>query len=401
LSRVKRLLLLTSSVVFVDTLFFSALTPLLPHYADSLDLGKTGAGVLAAAYPAGALVGALPSGVVAARAGVKPTVLVGLTTVAICIALFGIGDQAWQLDTARFLQGLASSFSWTGALAWLVAGSPPERRGALIGQAFATAVAGALFGPVLGGVASVVGIGWTFGVVAAASLAMVVWAASMPAERPESPQALSVLVRAFEDSRIRTASWLVVLPALLFGTLGVLAPLRLSHLGWGSVAIGAVFLCSAAVEGVNNVYIGRLSDRRGRMLPLLAGLAASAVVAALLPWPPHALLLAVLVVCGGLAFGTFFTPAMALLADLSEERGLDYGYTFALVTLAWAPGQTLGAAGGGALAHATTDAVAYLALAGVCALTLTRLWPARHSTGWTPSSATASSEPSPHTTGAG
>src|SRR5690348_2524789 len=150
LSRVKRLLLLTSSVVFVDTLFFSALTPLLPHYADSLDLGKTGAGVLAAAYPAGALVGALPSGVVAARAGVKPTVLVGLTTVAICIALFGIGDQAWQLDTARFLQGLASSFSWTGALAWLVAGSPPERRGALIGQAFATAVAGALFGPVLG-----------------------------------------------------------------------------------------------------------------------------------------------------------------------------------------------------------------------------------------------------------
>jgi MFS family permease len=398
LSRVRKLLFFTGAVVFVDTLFFSALTPLLPHYADSLDLGKTGAGVLAAAYPAGALIGAIPSGLVAARVGVKPTVLVGLTAVAVCIALFGLGDQAWQLDTARFLQGVASSFSWTGALAWLVAASPPARRGALIGQAFATAVGGALFGPVLGAIASVAGVGWTFGVVAAASLALVVWAASTPAERPDSPQSLTVLVQALRDPRIRTASWLVVLPALLFGTLGVLAPLRLSHLGYGSLAIGAVFLCAAAVEGVNNVYIGRLSDRRGRMLPLLVGLVGSAAVAVLLPWPPRALLLAVLVVCGGLAFGTFFTPAMALLADLSEERGLDYGYTFALVTLAWAPGQTLGAAGGGALAHATADAVAYLTLAAVCVFTLARLWPVRHSTGWTTRSGASSSESSPRTT---
>ena len=74
--------------------------------------------------------------------------------------------------------------------------------------------------------------------------------------------------------------------------------------------------------------------------------------------------------CGGLAFGTFFTPGMTLLTNLAEERGLDHGYTFALVNLAWAPGQAIGAAGGGALAHATRDAVPYLALAGICALTL-------------------------------
>jgi MFS family permease len=397
----RRLLFLTGAIVFVDTLFFAALTPLLPHYAHAFQLGKTGAGVLAAAYPAGALVGAIPSGIVAARAGVKPTVLGGLTTVAVCIALFGLADQAWQLDTARFLQGVASSFSWTGGLAWLVAGSPASRRGALIGQAFATAVAGALFGPVLGGAASVLGTGWTFGTVAVASLGLVAWAASTPAERPETPQAPIVLVRAFADPRIRTASWLVVLPALLFGALSVLAPLRLSHLGYGSVAIGAAFLCSAAVEGANNVVVGRSSDRHGPMRALLFGLVGSALVAAILPWPAQALLLAALVVCGGLAFGTFFTPAMALLANLSEERGLDYGYTFALVSLAWAPGQTLGAAGGGALAHATADAVPYLVLAAACALTLTWLWPSRHSTAWTPSSASSSSGSSHVTTGVG
>ena len=91
---VRRLLLLTSAIVCFDTLFFTALTPLLPHFAHGLGLGKAGAGVLTAAYPAGTLLGALPSGMVAARVGVKPTVLVGLTCVATCTILFGVATRA-------------------------------------------------------------------------------------------------------------------------------------------------------------------------------------------------------------------------------------------------------------------------------------------------------------------
>jgi MFS family permease len=371
---VRRLLLLTSAIVFFDTLFFAALTPLLPHYADALGLDKTGAGVLAAAYPAGAFVGAIPSGIVAARAGVKPTVLIGLTAVALCTVLFGIAAEPWQLDVARFLQGVSSAFSWTGALAWLVAASPPGRRGSLIGTAFAAAVGGALFGPVLGGIASVAGTGWTFGAVGIASLGLVGWAAATPSARRGTPQSLRMLGHALRDPRVLGAFWFVVLPALFFGTVSVLAPLRLSALGFGSVAIGAVFLVTGAFEVVNNVVVGRLSDRRGPLYPIRIGLAASVVVAAVYPWPANAYVLAVVVICGGLAFGTFFTPGMALLSNLAEARGLDYGYTFALVNLAWAPGQAFGAAGGGALAHATRDAVPYLALSAVCAVTLAALW---------------------------
>lgn len=367
--------------MFFDTLFFAALTPLLPHYAHSLHLSETGAGVLAAAYPGGVIVGALPSGIVAARVGVKPTVIAGLSAVALCTVVFGIGDTAWQLDTARFVQGLASAFTWTGALAWLISAAPADRRGTLIGRAFAAAVAGALAGPVLGGVASVAGTGWTFGFVGVGSLALVAWALGVPAERPGERQRLAVLLQALRDPRMLGGFWFVVLPALLFGTLSVLAPLRLSELGLGSVAIGAVFLCSAAVEAANNVYVGRVSDRSGPVRPLLFGLVGSAAVAAALPWPGRALLLAPLVVCGGLAFGTFFTPGMTLLTHLSEARGLDYGYAFALMSLAWAPGQALGAAGGGALAHATTNTVPYLVLTVICCVTLARLWPSRASIG--------------------
>src|SRR5581483_790037 len=180
---VRRLTLLAGAVVFFDTLFFAALTPLLPHYAHELGLGKTGAGVLSGAYPAGAFVGAVPSGIVAARAGAKRTVLVGLTIVAVCTVAFGLGDRAWLLDTARFLQGGASAFSWTGAFSWLLAATAVERRGAAIGSAFATAVAGALFGPVLGAIAGVAGVGVTFTTVGVLSLGLVAWASTMPSRR--------------------------------------------------------------------------------------------------------------------------------------------------------------------------------------------------------------------------
>ncbi len=363
--------------MFFDTLFFAALTPLLPHYAVVLGLGKPGAGVLAAAYPAGALIGALPSGIVAARVGVKPTVVIGLTVVAICTLLFGVGDRAWELDLARFCQGIASAFSWTGALAWLVAASPRARRGMLIGQAFATAVAGSLFGPVLGGIASVAGVRWTFGAVAVASLGLVAWAATTPAERPEEPQAFGALLRALRDRRVLGGFWLVALPSILFGTISVLGPLRLSVLGFGALAIGAVFLTSAVFESLNNLVVGRLTDRHGTLPPVLAGLAASTLVAACLPWPRNPYLLAVLLVSTGVTFGAFFTPGMTMLTHVSEDLGLDYGYTFALVNLAWAPGDTLGAAGGAALSHASSDAVPYLVLSGICALTLAVLWRAR------------------------
>ena len=58
----RRLVLLVAVVVLVDTMFYAAITPLLPHYASDLDLSKAAAGVLTAAYAAGTLLGSFPGG---------------------------------------------------------------------------------------------------------------------------------------------------------------------------------------------------------------------------------------------------------------------------------------------------------------------------------------------------
>ena len=373
----RRLLLLVGAIIFVDTMFFAALTPLLPGYADDLDLSKAGVGVLAAAYPAGALAGGIPGGLASSRFGVKPTVITGLLLMVVTTTIFGFADDIVVLDIARFAQGFASALTWTASLAWLVSEAPVERRGLLIGTAMSAAIVGALFGPVLGGIASVIGIEVTFASVGVLGLVLVVWAATTPAVVPQRAQPLSMLWAAVQDRAVLGSVWFVTLPALLFSTMGVLVSLRLDELGMSAVGIGGVFLVSAGIEAVLNPAAGRISDVRGRLLPIRVGLAASAVAAFLLPWPESRWVLAVLVLFAGMAFGIFWTPAMSHLTDLAEHRGLDYAYGFALVNLAWAPGQALGASGGGALARATSDTVPYLILSALCLLSLALLGPWR------------------------
>jgi MFS family permease len=366
----RRLLVLVGAIVLVDTMFFTALTPLLPHYVDKLGLGKGGAGLLQAMYPLGALLAAIPGGMAAARFGVKPTVLIGLSLLALTTVAFGLANSVWALDLARFVQGVSSAFSWTGALAWLVAASSPGRRGQLIGSAFGAAIAGALFGPVLGAIASFTGTAPAFAAVAGLAVLLAVAAWRTPAATPDAPQPVRMLFRSLGVRRIQIPMWLCLLPALLFGNLSVLAPLRLSDLGWGAAAVGATYLVMAAFEASWAPILGRASDHYGRLRPLRAALLASTVVTLLLPWPQSAWLLALVIVSAGFAFGSFWTPAMSMITDEAEVVGLDYGYAFALVNIAWAPGQAGGAAIGGAVASVTSDAVAYLGLSVLCFLTL-------------------------------
>ena len=115
----------------------------------------------------------------------------------------------------------------------------------------------------LGGVASVAGTGWTFGAVAVASLGLAAWAAATPARRAGEPQPLRALGGASATAACSLSVWFVVLPALLFGTLSVLAPLRLSRARVRRARDRRDLAAAGALEAVNNVVVGRLADRYG------------------------------------------------------------------------------------------------------------------------------------------
>jgi MFS family permease len=362
----RRLLLLVGPVLLIETMFFTAVAPLLPHYEETLGLSKFQAGVLVGAYGAGCFAGAIPGGVFASRVGVKPTMVVGLSLLAVLSVVFAFVTSIWLLDAARFGQGIGAALAWTGGLSWLVMEGSRERRGELIGIATAAAAAGALLGPALGGVASVVGTRPAFAAAALPTLILAIACLFVTGPTARVAQHPRSLIRAVGRPRLATGLWLMTLASLALGALDVLAPLRLGHLGMSGAAIGAIFLAAAATQIGANVFVGRHADRHGRSTTLRLVLAAAVTVGLGLTVANTDWLLGLLVVCAGTVFGAFFAPSMALVADEAELAGIELVLVLALLNIAWSPGQLIGTTGSGALAGATGDWVPYLVLAILC-----------------------------------
>ena len=151
---------------------------------------------------------------------------------------FAFAGDAWTLGAARLLQGFGSALSWAGALAWLVgcgaagaarradrdddgrrrlrrAARPGDRRDR-DGRRGARHLRRAS---------------------RCSALVLLAGSRQRPARRRSRRRWSALFRRA--DRRLVGGMWLLVLPALLFGVLAVLVPLRLHDGGWGGVAIGA------------------------------------------------------------------------------------------------------------------------------------------------------------------
>ncbi len=365
----RRLLLLVSTIVFVDAMLFGTLIPLVPGFVDDFDLTKLQAGLLLGAFGAGALLGGVPGGLIAGRVGPKRAVLAGLVVLALASFGFAAAGTPVALGAARFVQGFSSTMTWAGALSWITVETSRTRRGQTLGTVFGIAVLGAILGPMFGAVAKVVSIRATFVAVGVAALVLAAAAAVQSPARPEQLEERA-FARAIADRGFVAGLWLNALPAFFFGVLDVLAPLALDARGYGAIAIGSVFLLAGLAEVAVNPTLGRLSDRRGRLLPIQGALGASILTAALLAIATAPLVIAGLAVAAAISFGGFYTPGMALVSDRAELAGLAQGLAFGTMNSAWALGALLGPSLGGALADWSGDPVPYLLCSLLCAATL-------------------------------
>lgn len=366
----ERLVLVVSVAIFLETVFYAVITPLLPQLSHELHLSKLSAGVMTAGYPAGTLVGALPGGALAVRRGPRLTLLTGLLLVVVSTVAFALLRSAPGLDLARFVEGIGGAYAWAGGLAWIVAETPPDRRGAVMGRALGTSIAGSLLGPAIGALASATGRAVLFCALAAIAMLLLAPIMRLRDARESSEQPVMEVLRELRRPALFGAMWLMALPAVVSGVFNVLGPLQLHRLGAGAAVIGAVFLIGAGLEAVISPVAGRFSDRRGRTLPLRGGLIGVAIGLACFSLASSTLALALVLVSTSLPLGVFWAPVMALVSDTAETHGIDQAHAAALMNLAWAAGQLVGSAGGGAAGKALGDAAPTLAVAALCVATL-------------------------------
>jgi MFS family permease len=360
-------------LLLFESAMYSAITPVLPHYAHALGASKPAVGVLAGAYPAGIIPGSLAGAWIATRAGVRRTTLIGLLLFAVSIAGFGFATSIVALDALRFVQGAGCGLIWGGGLTWVITAAPRERRGEMLGSVIGAAIFGTLIGPVLGILAVSVGTGPVFAVVGVAAFALAAWTQRHPKPVPQTLAAeTSSPVRALvRTPLIRLGSWLILLEAATIGATSALLPLRLARFGAHSIVIGAVFLVASLISMSVSAPIGRLVDRRGAGVPLCIGLVLTAILMAVLPLPHSAALLAIVsVIALGGPLTAYTIPALTVITDTSERVGIPLAVATMMLNLAWASGEVIGAPAAANLSQATSDAVPLLALSAIMVLTL-------------------------------
>jgi predicted MFS family arabinose efflux permease len=365
---VRRLLGFISIALIIETAVYSTIAPLLPEMKDQYDLSKSAAGLLSASYAIGTLALSVPAALITSRSGPKRTLIGALALLGGGSLIFAVADSAALLTFARFLQGVGAGGVWASGLSWVIAIAPRERRAEALGTAIGAAIAGALGGPVLGTIADAVGRGVVFAGFALVPALLITRLVRM--EGPSStPTPGGEAFRAvIAEPLMRRGVLLMAIPAAAFGLVNVLVPLRMDAFGAGAVAIGAVFLAAVVLESGVSPIAGRMADRHGAFTPARIGLLTGGAAAALIPVAHAAFPLAIgVVVCCPL-LGLLWAPAMAVLSDGAEARGIDSAFAFGLGNLAWGLGSSIGGSGGSALAEATTDAVPFVAIGAISVL---------------------------------
>jgi predicted MFS family arabinose efflux permease len=358
-------LVLVSVIVLVDTSFYAAITPLLPYYADTLDLSKASAGGLDAMYAIGTVVASLPMAWVARQIGAQRALAIGLVLLGVSSLVFGLARELWLLDAARFAQGVGGAATWTAGLGLLTAVAPKDRRGEILGTAFAAAIGGALLGPAVGALARAVGTAAVFSGVAVIAALLHTYTVAHPFMRGDTDERepRHGWRVAFRQPDIARGAWIVAISGLAFGVLDVLLPLKMGALGASGALIAAAFIGATGLETLITRPLGKLADRGYTWNIAYFGLAAAAGVSLLASLPDSVAGLFIVGVAAGPLIGFLWIPGLAWLAEGSEKGGVEYAYAFGIQSFLWSGAQAVGSGGGGVLARHTTDFVPYALVA--------------------------------------
>ena len=349
----------------------------LPSVMGEFAIGPETVSTLVTLY-LGAVTVALPaSGSLGDRFGQRRVFLVGVLAFALASLLAAAAPTFELLALARVLQAVSGALVSTTSVALVRAMSPPERRGAAFGLFDMLVSTSAAIGPLVGGVL-VGAFGWRSLFVIAVPVAL--FAALMvglvvrpnragsPAPRPRPIDirglvllatlliALLAAIRAAGDGGLGSLAAIAVLPLLflfvrfelasdhpavdprlfthrpfaaaVLGVLGatvvlhgafILVPLLVEELLHGDPrTAGLVLLAISAVGAIAAPIGGRLSDRYGRRLPVVAGSLCLTAGLIALWWfaaDSTAVVIAVLLGVIGLGLGLSGSPRQAAAMD--------------------------------------------------------------------------------------
>jgi MFS transporter, DHA1 family, solute carrier family 18 (vesicular amine transporter), member 1/2 len=363
-------LVVTTLALFVDSVLYCLLVPLLPRYAQELNLNQRQLGVLFGSYAVALLLATFPLARITDRCGRRAPMLWGLGGLVFTTLAFALSRDYWLLVLARSLQGVAGAATWLPGMALLADHFPRAERGKAMGIAFAGANVGVLVGPPLAGFMDqafgpLAPFGLGISLVVLDALARIFLLQEVePLHEPPIPWRVL-----FRNRVVLVFAGAMVLGAAFWTLLESALPMDLAkRFGLGSGGIGLVFALAALGHTVTSPMAGRLSDRLGRTKVLRLGLLSALVILpmpAFLPWT-WAIALAMVIL--GINSSLLMSPCSPAVADQIEGmQSQSFASGFSVLNIAYSVGMMAGPLLGGVLVDAWGLGVALAAMGLCCA----------------------------------
>ena len=325
------------AAAFVIAVGFGLVSPVLPAYARSFDVGVAAASVVVSAFAFFRLVFAPAGGALVVKLGERPVYVAGLVIVALSSLATAFAQSYVQLLVVRGLGGVGSTMFTVSAMSLVVRLAPPSIRGRCT-SAYATAfLLGGMLGPVLGGLLAEFGLRVPFVVYAVAlfiaALVVAIWLKDARL-RPGQEQVEQPPMRvreAWHSSAFRAAllsgfanGW------CNFGVRVAVLPQLAAAVHDDTWVAGAALAAASVGTAATLQFSGRWADSVGRRPLVLAGLLVTAIGLGLIGLSNGLVLLLALSVFSGIGGGLLNPAQQATLADIvgSDRSGSKVLATF-------------------------------------------------------------------------
>ena len=356
---------------------YGMIIPAIPLFAKTFQVNNAQIGAIISAFALARFAMGLPAGKLIDIFGERRVQTAGLLLVAVSTFASGLAMSYWQLLTYRALGGIGSVMFSVSASSLLMRSVDDSIRGRAQSTYNGGFLIGGIAGPAVGGILSVISLRVPFFVYA---FTLVCAAFVTSFFLSEKRLGRSIKNKQDPDDRILLKDALKSYPYLaamaisfltnwvLFGLRNSILPLFAEEqLGVSTTTLGLGFTVAAIVQGIALVYVGKLSDFRGRKFALMIGsftlLSGVATIIISSNWWYYMLAM-VLFGIGGAFEGT---GASAVVGDLFGGKG---GRVIALFQMAGDFGNIISPVLLGWLVDAHSYRPAFIATAAVFSITL-------------------------------
>jgi len=270
-----------SVVAFFVALGYGMIIPAIPLFAKTFHVNNAQIGAIISAFAFARFAWGLPAGKLIDKFGERAVQAIGLVIVSASSLTAGLAQTYWQLLIFRAIGGIGSVMFSVSAGALLMRSVDDSIRGRAQSMYNGGFLIGSIAGPAFGGILSAISLRVPFFIYAATLLA-----ASFTTTIFLNEKRLGKSIKNKQDptDRVLLKDALKIYPyvaamAISFLTNWVLFGLRNSilplftknNLHASTTILGFGFTLSAIVQGFALIYVGKISDFRGRKFALMVG----------------------------------------------------------------------------------------------------------------------------------